>query len=1516
MEYGFILKISNKKLYKEIQLPFLSEHYRVGMTSECDVRLDRDDFFENFELDFKCNQDKWKVSCSDNVYLDTGDVRKLITCELKHGDSFLVRYQEHDYEVFKVEFTFDFDNEPKKYDYKIYIANMDYLSIGNERNCNIILQGEYVKGDVLEIEKVQGKLYLKKKKTLYGIYKNGVRMEEEQAELKDYTFFSIANFHFYYKKGNLYTDFDSSISLSGLTAIRREQSGILKYPMFNRSSRINTLLPTTPVEILDPPEKPEKPESNLLLTLLPTVAMLILTIVVRGFMSSSTGTFVIFSACTMGMGIVTSLITYVQDKKKYKEKIENREKAYKEYILQKRDDITQYRRKEKELLEHVFPNMQEGIGRIREFSGELFEKTPTDEDFLCIRFGTGNIEAVRKISYKNQERFVSDDELTYMPQQVSEEFKYLENAPVTVNLRQCNAIGIIGEEGDRYEITKNLIIETAVHHYFEDVKFVFIMNQDQKEKFSWVRLLPHTQNDGTIIRNIACDEDSKTGLFESLYKEFSRRAESKESEEFEHLVVFVLNEMKIKTHPISKFIGIAASIHVTFIFLEEYKEQLPLWCTYLVCVGKNRGVLVPAFDENGKAEFSYKPITWEEAKKAAFRLAPVQCEKINLESSLAKSITLFEVLNIYNVDDLDLNARWKKSQVAHSMAAPLGVKTKNEIVYLDLHEKAHGPHGLVAGTTGSGKSEILQSYILSMATLFHPYEIGFMIIDFKGGGMANQFQDLPHMLGSITNIDGSEINRSLLSIRAELLKRQSYFAEAEVNHIDKYILKYQRHEVEKPLPHLIIIVDEFAELKAEFPDFMKELISTARIGRSLGVHLILATQKPSGQVNEQIWSNSRFKLCLKVQTPEDSNEMIKSPLAAEILEPGRAYFQVGNNEIFELFQSGFSGASEKSISSLHDAKSYGIYHVDMSGKRKCVYQKKKEKERNKDRTQLEAIVAYIKQYCHENGILPLERICMPPLPVKIDYPTEIKRDAQTTEIVIEIGKLDDPSHQRQDVALVNLSAENTMVIGSSQYGKTNLLQSIIRGIATKYSPAEVNIYILDFASMVLKNFETLHHVGGVVCSNDDEQFKNLFKLLLSEIVLRKEKLVNAGVSSFVSYRETGKNDLPQIVLLVDNYTAVKELYLQEEDPLLQVCREGLAVGISVVLCNQQTAGLGFRYLSNFAKRIAFYCNESSEYSGVIERSCMVPKNVAGRAITEVQKNVYEMQTYLSFEGEKEVDRVKSMRSFIERMNVQYGVLHAKKIPAIPAVLRERQFVEEYQIQRNDTYIVPVGLDYEEISAVTIDLLQIGTFSIIGRAQSGKSNLLYVIFEQLYKNMFSCPTDVYLLDGLTRGLHEFKEYGFVKEYSIDSDDLVNYIENIYEVATERYEAMTKEEIDLKEEALMLVVVENEMAIQSLCRNADALKKYKELTGRLKAMKVCFIYSNIENVSIPYSAPEILKDIKDKKNFFFLNDLQNLKICDVSTATLRSFKKKIGQGDGYWLSGNEISKIKIVKTERQV
>lgn len=1511
MEFGYILKIVSRALYKEIQMPQKAEHFRVGMSAECDVRLYKDDFFEQFELNFMFANGNWKVSCSDNLFFDVGDIRKLISFELRHGDAFTVRYQSSDLDVFRIEFLFDFDNETQCYDCKFNLSGINQLLIGSAGNCNIVLTSPYISGDMVRLKKSGDIWYLQEERSLYGVNINGIKAEKINYQLHDYDFFSMANYHFYFKNNHLYTCVDETMRINGISYTCSKIKGVLEYPLFNRNTRINTILPANAIDVLDPPAKPEPQEQNLMMSLIPAIIMLVLTIVLRGFMSSSMGTFVIFSACTMTIGIVTSIATYFQGEKKYKKQLEERERSYREYIHYKRKMIEVCRDEERELLNHISPEIGKGIEMVSHFSGDLFNKTPAEDDFLCVRLGVGSIEATRKINYKNQEKFVSDDELTYMPQKIAQDFQNVEKVPIVLNLKECNAAGVLGEEINQYTMAQNMILDLAIHHYYDDVKFTFIMNEKQQQDYKWVRLLPHVSSDGTVIRSIACDEESRTVLFENLYKEFSWRMENVQKIKFQYLIIFVLGEMRIKEHPISKFIEDAASIKVTFIFFEQYKERLPLWCNYLIYVQAHNGKMISARDENLKYEFEYLPVERKTASWVASRLAPVYCEKMNLEGSLVKKVTLYDVLHIYNVDDLDLCRRWAESCVHESMAAPLGVRTKNEIVYLDLHEKAHGPHGLVAGTTGSGKSEILQSYILSAATLFHPYEVGFMIIDFKGGGMANQFENLPHMLGSITNIDGSEINRSLLSIKAELLKRQNYFAEAGVNHIDKYIFKYKSKEVDIPLPHLIIIVDEFAELKAEFPDFMKELVSTARIGRSLGVHLILATQKPSGQVSEQIWSNSRFKLCLKVQTPEDSNEMIKSPLAAEIAEPGRAYFQVGNNEIFELFQSGFSGAPEKSSSDSYASRAYTISSVSMSGKRKCIYQKKKIEEIS-SRTQLEAIVAYVARYCSEQQIKKLSDICMPPLAKIIYYPvtSNLKVNEGT---IVEIGILDDPNRQRQEQALLNLSAENTIIIGSSQYGKTNLLQTIIRGLAVRYSPKDVNIYILDFASRVLKNFEVLHHVGGVVCASDDERFKNLFKMLLTEIELRKQILAAEGVSSFLSYREMGKTDLPQIVLLVDNYTAVKELYLQEEDPLLLVCREGLAVGISVVICNQQTAGLGFRYLSMFAKRIALYCNESNEYSNVIERCRIVPADVPGRAITEVQKNLYELQTYLSFKGDKEFDRVNQMRIFIKEQNILYSSQMARRIPEIPAILSEQEYVSEYCINRKDSYIVPIGLDYEEISIVNIDLLNIGAFGIIGRPSSGKTNMLRIFFNQLYQNMFTNPADVYLVDGVEKGLREFKEYGFVKEYSIDAEDFITYVDLIYEEAVARYARAIEEDFNISEEPLMLIVVQNKLAIQVLCDKADSLKKYKELQGRLKSMKVCVIFADIEDIPISYSSPEILKDLKEKKNFFYLDDLQNIKVCDISSAVIRRFHKKITPGDGYWLHGNDMNKIKVVKSE---
>ena len=1172
-------------------------------------------------------------------------------------------------------------------------------------------------------------------------------------------------------------------------------------------------------------------------------------------------------------------------------------------MAKKRADIENYRKREAEELEQLYISQETETQRFNTFSSDLFDRKPEDEDFLCVRLGSGDVVSKREINYKKQEKLEIEDDLQQIPEQLFEEYKNIHNAPIVCNFKEINALGIVGAAGSRFDFLKNIVIDIAARHYFADVKMIFIAKAENKEKIYWLRMLPHVYNDIVGTRNIVCDDESKNLVFEYLYKELTLREQNKSHET--NIIVFFFDEYGYKSHPISKFIDKAKDLGVTFVFFGSSSAEIPQGCGYIVEIQDEQNAkLINTENKTEVYPFVYPSLQNQEAESIVALLAPVYTEEISLEGTLTKNISMFELLNILAVDDIDLQSRWTRSQVFKSMAAPIGV-SKTGVVSLDLHDKAHGPHGLVAGTTGSGKSEILQTYILSMITLFHPYEIAFVIIDFKGGGMVNQFRNLPHLLGAITNIDGKEINRSLKSIKAELQKRQRLFAEADVNHIDKYIKKFKAGEAKVPLPHLIIIVDEFAELKAEQPEFMKELISAARIGRSLGVHLILATQKPSGQVNEQIWSNSRFKLCLKVQSQEDSNEVLKSPLASEIKEPGRAYLQVGNNEIFELFQSAYSGASEKTDDS--NVKEFTIYSLLDSGKRVPVYSQKKKKSGEGSATQLDAIVKYVADYCDEIKLAKLPDICLPSLGDCIGFTTATAKSSNPSFFNVEIGVYDDPDNQYQGVYTVALGSNNLMIIGSSQSGKTNVLQDIIRSLSTKYTPDEVNIYIIDFASMVLKNFDKLNHVGGVVCPSEDEKLKNLFKLLNTAIESRKEKLMSVGVSSFAAYKEAGAKDLPLIVLMIDNLTALKELYFQDDDELLNLCREGLTVGISIVIANSQTAGIGYKYLSNFSARMALYCNDSGEYSSLFDHCSERIDSIPGRAIVEIDKNHFECQSYLAFSGEKEIDRVKEIKKYISEVNAANKHMMAKRIPLIPASLTKGYMVEQFGNYMEDKYAIVIGLNYATVTPFVLDFASAGLLAIAGRDGAGRHNWLkYSV--QMLSTMYPGMSKVYVVDSIGKKLASLKESDNITAYSMIADDAVKYIKEIEMQLKDRYDALVAGNEDVLNDAeLIMMVIDNQDALLAICNNSDALAAYKNIIGRYKNMKVC-IAVFVENANIPYSAPEIMKNIRDQRNFMYFDDMSNMKIFDVPLAMSRNFKKPIELGDGYYIKDNECVKLK--------
>lgn len=1502
MEYQYKLLLSNRKMCKEFIVANNMTEILLGTSSDCMLRLSQDYFFEMIKISLIKRGDQWQAICNDGLYFELGDSRKLMVIELKHGDVVTVRYTKSENELFQLMFTIDFDYKIPFYNWYIDLKRIKNIEIGDDEKNNITITNAFEYNTSISITNEQGRYVVENKRSLFGIYINGKRMDNSHI-LVDCEFISIAGVSFYYKGGLLFFDIND-VRVNNLNVYYLRKKNQFKYPQFIRNTRRKEKASEKGIKILDPKPKPTKPEMNIVTSLMPSIAMFALVVVLRGFMNSSGGSFILFSICSMGLGIITTIVSLIQGQKKYKKEIKERVDIYNSYIERKKQEIGLARDEEFTLMNNMFFDTKRAVEKIQSFDSDIFDRIPTDDDFLYVYLGQGKKVSKRPIEYKEKENLVDDDELAAIPAKVAKEYKYIDLMPITIDFKDSNALGVVGDIESRVNLFRNMICDILVRQYHTDTK-IYVLLKEEIEECKWIKILPQV-NDNNFNRNIVFDDTSKTIVFENLFKELTYRSENKGP--FTHLIVFALNNQGIASHPISKFIENASQLNTTFVFFEEEVDFLPLHCSYIIeCNIKNEGEVYRCENKVDKQRFTYRPLGFGDVLEMSKTLAAIYCEEISLESTLRKNITMFEVLNIYAASDLDLLKRWSSSKIYDSMAVPLGINSKEEIVYLNLHEKFHGPHGLVAGTTGSGKSEILQSYILSAATLFHPYEIGFVIIDFKGGGMVNQFSGLPHLIGAITNIDGKEIERSLKSIKAELIKRQEQFALANVNHIDKYIKSFKEGKVKIPLPHLVIVVDEFAELKAEQPEFMKELISAARIGRSLGVHLILATQKPAGQVNEQIWSNSKFKLCLKVQSQEDSKEVIKSPLAAEIKEPGRAYLQVGNNEIFELFQSAFSGApavrDEESLN-----KNFKIYNVGINGREGILFETKKIENKKDSTSELDAIVEYIANYCKRHNIIKLPNICLPSLPSITKYPDLYPKHDKVMQVAL--GKYDDPEHQFQGELCSSIGSENTIIIGASQMGKTNLLQLCIRQLVTFNSPEEVSLYVLDFGSMVLKNFEGLKHLGGIVLASEDEKIKNLFKLLAIEMDIRKNKLMTAGVSSFRAYREAGFMDLPKIYLIVDNFNAFKELYLEKyEQDFVRICRDGISLGISVIITNTSATGMGYRHLSNFSNRLCLSCNDKADYSTMLDHCRMEPKNIPGRLLFQQDKEIYEAQSYLAFEGEREIDRAKSMRSLVEDINQKYaGYNSAKLIPEIPNLLTWDLFKSQYR-GSVDKHCLAIGLDYASIEPVAVNLSEDAEIAVVSKKRQISTEMTKRLIDIIMKNCLEKKFKLFILDSIERTLHQYKENPFVVGYSIDASEVEIMIDSmINQLETNKHNIIAN--ADFSEYSYNVLVLNSREALDYISTVKPVLDKYKEMVESYKNFGLLVIYGNIDNISVPYSAPELLKRIKDNRKAIVADALNTVKIFDIPSGMSRNFDKPLLQDEAYLLMGADINKVKFI------
>lgn len=1091
-----------------------------------------------------------------------------------------------------------------------------------------------------------------------------------------------------------------------------------KEEYFYRSPRFIEDIVKEEVSFDNPPAKINQEEQSLILTIGPmfTMALTSFSTAFSTINNITNGTIetkqaipsLVMAGSMFASMLIWPIISRVIEKKRRKKKEAERIKKYEKYLEDKTKDIDAIVESQSQTLKDKYIGLDECANIILRKKSNLWQRSITQRDFLALRLGIGDTPIFADIHYSKQDFTLEDDELREKIEKIVEERKMLTNVPIVYSMIEKYITSIIGTNALIHEFFKGQLLQLIAYHSYEFLKIVVLTDKEHTSSFEYFHNLPYLFDDLHQTRFFAnnLDETKEISLYlERIYQDRKANKVNFVDTPPYYIIITDNYHMYRDVEIIKDILSDGTNFGFSLLIFSEKLQNLPSECKNFINVNKERsGIFESEISVGNQREF--KTEFCEEFKvninDCIKKISNIPIEFNNDDKALPNTISFLEMYNVGKIEQLNILQRYQSNNSQKSLAVPVGVEKSGSLLKLDLHEKYHGPHGLIAGMTGSGKSEFIITYILSMAVNFSPLDVAFILIDYKGGGLAGAFENretgvsLPHLAGTITNLDVSEMNRSLSSIQSELRRRQQIFNEArdKLGESTVDIYKYQKFfkegKVTEPIPHLFIISDEFAELKSQQPDFMDQLISTARIGRSLGVHLILATQKPSGVVNDQIWSNSRFRVCLKVQEKADSNEMIKTPDAAFLKQAGRFYLQVGYNELFALGQSAWCGAQYYPTEKIKKKVDQSVMIIDNVSNIIAQNDDLKETQVKSSGEELNNVLTHVISICEQNNLksnkLWLEKI----LPnIYVDKLAQ-KYNYHESPFKLNpiIGELDDPNNQRQDLLTINLTEDgNTSIYGSSGSGKELLLSAMIYSLITNHSPEEINIYILDFGSGVLGSFKDAPQVGDFILPSQEDKINNVFKFLDEELENRKKLFVNFN-GDYQSYVTRSGSTVPYMLLFINNYDVFQETF-EFEDIMNKLSRECSKYGIIIIPAINTTGGMRYKLRQNFKSDITLQFNDQDDYSMIVGNTRkLFPADIYGRGLVKLD-NLYEFQTAHIFNEEDGTDELPNI---IGALNSKYTT-RAPKIPVVP----ETVLIDDVADYIKDLTCVPIGINKDTIA---------------------------------------------------------------------------------------------------------------------------------------------------------------------------------------------------------------------------
>ncbi|WP_128375982.1 FtsK/SpoIIIE domain-containing protein [Streptomyces cavernae] len=1009
----------------------------------------------------------------------------------------------------------------------------------------------------------------------------------------------------------------------------------------------------------------------------------------------------------------------------------------------------------------------------------LWERRRTDPDHLLIRVGTGQLDS--EVLLDDPEQDDHKREVTWK----------IQDAPVGISLRERGVIGIAGPGESAHALGRWAVAQTAVLHSPLDVQFYVLTENTARESWDWIRWLPHARPSGAQDTNVLIGTDAETvgariGELTQLLDARQKAAKNNGRDTTfsdPDIVVVWDGSRRLRSMPgVVRLLREGPAVSVYAICLDSEERFLPGECQAVVvaeprprastadkpaeaaAAGAPQGGF-PSFhawhataQDTGRQEEQALELRLRVEQTGVARLrqvrpdfvSPAWCARLSRslsplrdisgeteDSALPAASRLLDVLQMEPPTGDAITARWRMggqstmAVIGESYDGPFGIDIRRD-----------GPHGLIAGTTGSGKSELLQTIVAALAVANTPENMTFVLVDYKGGSAFKDCVKLPHTVGMVTDLDAHLVERALESLGAELKRREHILAAADAKDIEDYQDLVKRDPSHTPVPRLLIVIDEFASMVRDLPDFVTGLVNIAQRGRSLGIHLLLATQRPSGVVSPEIRANTNLRIALRVTDGGESSDVIDSPEAGHISKstPGRAYVRLGHASLVP-FQSGRVGGRRPGAADPQVLAPWAgpLDWAELG--RSALVKPKAEAREEEEITDLKVLVDAVRDAHRALGIPAQHSPWLPALSETlllddIDMPA-------VPAVPLGAGKLapaaygveDLPADQARRPVVVDFSSFGHLLIGGApRSGRSQILRTIAGSIARTHSSADVHLYGIDCGNGALNALTRLPHCGAVVSRNQTERAVRLITRFKTELTRRQDLLAEKGFADIGEQRASVSEEdrLPHLVLLLDRWegwlpTLGEYNHGELTDELQTMMREGASVGLHLVIAGDRQVLLG-RMASLTEDKYGLRLADRSDFSMLGINARKVPEEIPpGRGFKN--ETATETQFALLSEDASGQGQAAALAAIGEAATARDAGIPRSRRPFRVDVLPSRiGFTEAWEMRDPEVAASRLwslaGIGGDDIMAFGPDLAQgVPTFVVAGPAKSGRSTAL-------------------------------------------------------------------------------------------------------------------------------------------------------------------------------------------------